>query len=154
MISCIALSVLPGVNSGGLIVSRSGSAKSVSSNSEKKGGMKMLSKKETRIWMVAIIGGVLLLMWATGVFGQEAILQELNLVGFGKCVKAESRQVVPCAGFTKEGEERIFYLAIFSEDGSKIMEIIRQDHNTGKEQTLWLRPPQVPEDMLYPQKQK
>lgn len=89
---------------------------------------------------VTIVLFFTLLLLATSARGGELPVEGLELRGFGRCVRMNPRTVVPCAILEKKGDERALYLIIFSEDGSEIQEMVRQDYNTGKETILWRRP--------------
>ncbi len=85
--------------------------------------------------------------------GDEQPLAGLELKGYGYCMKMQpQRQRMPCALLEKPDEENTLYLVIMSEDGSEMLEVVRQDFTTGREETIWRKPVPLPKDAVrYPQ---
>lgn len=84
--------------------------------------------------------------------GDEPPLAELEFKGIALCINQGTRSRTPCAVFEREGEANVIYLAILDAEGNDIVEVIRQDFNSGKETILWRKPtPALPGAIHYPQ---
>ena len=74
-------------------------------------------------------------------------LDGLTVEGVGVCSVRGDKY--PCGILSKEGEEAVWY-AIFSRDQDpELLELVRHDSKTGKQETVWRR---VQREPMYPQK--
>lgn len=106
---------------------------------------------------IAVILASLIFGLPSMVGGQEDVLRNLEAKGAALCINSATRVRSPCMVLEKPGEERTLYLAVFSADGSELVEVVKQDFTTGKEITLWRKagPPldKALELPRYPQKE-
>ena len=102
----------------------------------------------------AILLAAILVCIAVEAFGQDEILSGLDIKTVSLCRTVAQSITTPCVVLTDPNASNVIYLAVFNIEGTEMVEIVRQDFTTGKEEVVWRKgevrvPPKTPQ---YPQK--